>query len=241
MGRPLSHRDAETIVSFLSRRYARTHPGELEPQVAYTKWAESYPPQAHNALMRVEQSAMETLLRSLSVSRALDVGTGTGRYLDVLDDAGVPTRVGLDLSEAMLARARRGARPLVRSDALALPFASGAFDLVLASLMVGDIEDLGSWAREMSRVLRSGGSLLYSDFHPSWAERGWQRTFRTQDEVSWRVSYHPHTLEEHRVALERADVQIVSTTEPRIDLGRLQEDVCDGPVCVVILARKLGG
>ena len=214
-------------MSFFSRQ-------KLEPQAAYTKWAACYPPRAHNALMRVEQSAMETSLRLLAVSRALDVGTGTGRYLDVLDDAGVPTSVGVDLSEAMLARARRDARPLVRSDACSLPFASGAFDLVLASLMVGDINDLAFWAREMSRVLRSGGYLLYSDFHPIWVERGWQRTFRTDDGVSWNVSYHPHTLEEHRVALKRADLSIVSTTEP------LLEDVCDGPVCVVILARKPG-
>lgn len=221
-------------MSFLSRLYARTGPRPLEPQAAYTLWAKSYPPRAHNALMRVEQSAMESLLRALSVSRALDVGTGTGRYLDVLDDARVPTRVGLDLSEAMLARARRGVAPLVRSDARALPFSSGAFDLVLASLMVGDIEDLSSWAREMSRVLGPGGSLLYSDFHPRWTERGWQRMFRAEDGGSWNVSYHPHTLDEHRVALTRAGFRIVSTIEP------LLEDVGDGPVCVVILARKPG-
>ncbi len=214
-------------MSFFSRR-------PLEPQAAYTKWAACYPPRAHNALMRAEQSAMETSLRLLAVSRALDVGTGTGRYLDVLDDAGVPTSVGVDLSEAMLARARRASRPLVRSDARALPFASEAFDLVLASLMVGDIEDLESWARQMSRVLRSGGSLLYSDFHPSWVERGWQRSFRAENGVSWNVSYHPHTLDEHRFALKSAGLRIVSTTEP------LLEGVCDGPVCVVILARKPG-
>ena len=30
----------------------------------------------------------------------------------------------------------------------------------------------------MARVLTVGGHLVYSDFHPSWAQRGWTRTFR---------------------------------------------------------------
>jgi malonyl-CoA O-methyltransferase len=201
----------------------------LEPEQGYALWAETYPPRAHNPLMRVEQSAMEALWRSLTVERALDLGTGTGRNLRLLSEQGVTAPIGLDRSLAMLKRADPGDARLICGDASALPFTAGAFDVVLASLMVGDVRDLTGFARQASRVLRSHGSLLYSDFHPSWAERSWQRTFESADGRRWRLPYHPHSLDDHRNALAGAALECVAIEEPRLD-GR--------PVLVVLRAVK---
>jgi ubiquinone/menaquinone biosynthesis C-methylase UbiE len=182
--------------------------------------------------MRVEQSAMALLWKGLPVERALDVGTGTGRNLGLLADEGVATRLGLDRSTAMLKRAEaRGAR-LIVGDAAALPFAAEAFDLVLSSLMAGDLSelsDLARFTREASRVLRKGGSLVYSDFHPSWAERNWQRTFESADGRKWRLPYHPHALSDHRAALDAASLEAVAIEEPLLD---------ERPVLVVLRAVK---
>jgi len=200
----------------------------LEPDQGYALWAETYPPRAHNELMRIEQSAMGLLWKGLPVERALDLGTGTGRNLGLLADEGVATRLGLDRSLAMLKRADPGAR-LICGDAAALPFADGAFDLVLASLMAGDVSDLSGFTREASRVLRRGGSLVYSDFHPSWAERNWQRTFESADGRKWRLPYHPHALSDHRAALDRAALETVAIEEPLLG---------DSSVLVVFRAVK---
>lgn len=200
----------------------------LDPQSAYALWAESYPPSAHNALMEVEQEAMEEILDSLPASRALDIGTGTGRYLRLLAERGVGVVVGVDLSKAMLERAAPSGLPVVRGDARALPLKARSFDLAVSSLMVGDVDELSSWAREVARVLRSGGSLLYSDFHPEWSARGWERTFEARGETR-RVSYHPHSLDEHRTALEAAGFETVRIREP---LFR------DQPVCLVLHAIR---
>jgi malonyl-CoA O-methyltransferase len=201
----------------------------LEPDQGYALWAETYPPRAHNQLMRVEQSAMEALWRSLSVERALDLGTGTGRNLRLLSERGVTDPIGLDRSLAMLKRADPGGVRLICGDASALPFAAGAFDLVLASLMAGDVRDLHGFTLQASRVLRRGGSLLYSDFHPSWAERSWQRTFESADGRKWRLPYHSHSLHDHRSALDGAGLETVALEEPRLD---------GLPVLVVLRAVK---
>jgi malonyl-CoA O-methyltransferase len=201
----------------------------LEPDQGYALWAETYPPRAHNELMRVEESAMEALWKPLSVARAIDIGTGTGRNLRRLADEGVTASVGLDRSTAMLKRAVVTGTPLIAGDAAALPFASEAFDLVLASLMAGDLSDLSGFTREASRVLRRGGSLVYSDFHPSWAERNWQRTFESADGRKWRLPYHPHALSDHRAALERAALETVAIEEPLLG---------DSSVLVVLRAVK---
>src|SRR5438270_9524174 len=80
----------------------RTAP--LGPRAAYDLWADTYPAVAHNPLMRVEQEAVEPLLAKLHATRALDVGTGSGRYLPLLHATGARFVLGVDVSIAMLAR-----------------------------------------------------------------------------------------------------------------------------------------
>jgi SAM-dependent methyltransferase len=143
----------------------------LPAKFAYEMWAATYPPVAHNPLMRVEQEVVRLLLEPLQASRALDVGTGSGRCLPLLAATGARTVLGLDLSFAMLGREGVKA-PRVCADACRLPFRRGAFDLINASLIVGDVADLGGWMCEMARALAPGGHLIYSDFHPSWAKHG---------------------------------------------------------------------
>jgi hypothetical protein len=71
--------------------------------------------------------------------------------------------------------------------------------------------------------------LVYSDFHPSWAERNWQRTFESADGRKWRLAYHPHALSDHRAALERAALETVAIEEPLLG---------DSSVLVVLRAVK---
>jgi malonyl-CoA O-methyltransferase len=186
----------------------------LPAREAYELWADTYPPVAHNPLMRVEQEIVEPLLSHIRATRALDVGSGSGRYVPLLKSTGATAVFAVDFSLAML---RRGARDPGRvcGDACRLPFRRGAFDLVNASLMVGDVADLGAWSREMARVLSPGGHLVYSDFHPSWAQRGWSRTFRSIDGAMHDVSFNPHAIDEHLTALDAAGLRVRTIREPR--------------------------
>src|SRR5206468_11877068 len=127
---------------------------------------------AHNPLMRLEQEIVASILATVRATRALDVGTGSGRYLAPLAGTGATRVVGVDFSTAMLTQCHRPAS-LICADACRLPFRRRSFDLINASLMVGDVVDLSGWAREMARTLTRGGHLVYSDFHPSWAQFGW--------------------------------------------------------------------
>jgi len=190
-------------------------PGQaLSPRDAYDLWAPNYPAVAHNPVMRIEQAIVEPILRRTRARRALDVGTGSGRYLPVLASTGARV-VGLDFSMAMLSRGDSATRR-VCADARRLPFRRAAFDLVNASLMVGDIADLDAWARELARVLVDGGHLVYSDFHPSWARNGWRRTFRASDGQEHAVAYDAHDIDQHLAALDAARLRIAAIREPRV-------------------------
>jgi ubiquinone/menaquinone biosynthesis C-methylase UbiE len=121
---------------------------------------------------------MERVQRNLPPppSRVLDLGVGTGRELSALLDAGYePT--GVDLSEAMLQRCARRARPvpLVHADFWApLPFQDASFDAAIALhgtlAHPPDDASLGRLAQELARVVRSQGSLVVEVPAPAWLE-----------------------------------------------------------------------
>ncbi|SDC94386.1 class I SAM-dependent methyltransferase [Belnapia rosea] len=95
--------------------------------------------------------------------RMLDVAIGTGLVaregMRILGRPGAVT--GLDLSEGMLAEARRSlAIPLIRGRAEALPVADASFDFLSMGYALRHVPDLGAAFAEYRRVLRPGGRLL---------------------------------------------------------------------------------
>jgi ubiquinone/menaquinone biosynthesis C-methylase UbiE len=102
--------------------------------------------------------------------RLLDIGTGTGRVLELLAPR-VTQGIGVDASKAMLALARsRLARAglahcSVRlADMYRLPLAEASFDLAVMQMVLHYAEDPTGALAEAARVLRPGGSLIVIDF-----------------------------------------------------------------------------
>ena len=95
------------------------------------------------------------------------VGVGTGADFEFLPDQSVA--VGVDLSEAMLSRARQklplpGREIELRcADAQELPFEDHAFDAVVLSLILSVVPDGGRALAEAVRVTRPGGRLVVLD------------------------------------------------------------------------------
>lgn len=93
----------------------------------------------------------------------LEVGVGTGRNLDLYPpDADV---TGIDISEAMLERARKRASRLERSpelrvaDAESLPFEDDRFDTVTATCVFCSVNDPVRGLEEVRRVVKPDGEV----------------------------------------------------------------------------------
>lgn len=112
---------------------------------------------------------LEWLERYLdSRARILDYGCGYGRTLAEMAQAGYQNVVGVDFSEAMLARCRREFPrvSLIRNDGCTLPFESDSLDAVLlfATLTcIPQSEAQRALIAEVERVLRPDGLLYISD------------------------------------------------------------------------------
>ncbi|GAB3209626.1 Methylase involved in ubiquinone/menaquinone biosynthesis [Marinactinospora thermotolerans DSM 45154] len=137
----------------------------------YDGFAEAYMADNENNLQNAyyERPAMLALAGEVAGRRILDAGCGAGPLSAALRDRGADV-TGIDASAGMLALARRrlgddvDLRVCDLSDPL--PFPDGAFDDVVASLVLHYLEDWGPTLAEMRRVLRPGGRLIASVHHP---------------------------------------------------------------------------
>ena len=100
----------------------------------------------------------------------LDLGTGTGRILEVLSDI-YDEGAGVDLSHEMLGIARANlehaglSNAYVRfADLYALPFENNSVDLITIHHVLHFLEEPASALAEAARVLKSDGRLLIVDF-----------------------------------------------------------------------------
>jgi SAM-dependent methyltransferase len=120
---------------------------------SYESWYETTGRRAD----RLEKPLLERLLASFSqVDTILEVGFGTGHFTRWFGEQGLRA-VGLDLSLPMLAEAvRLGSPPCMRGDALALPFCSGAFDLVALITILEFVPDPNQALMEALRVAQQG-------------------------------------------------------------------------------------
>jgi len=118
------------------------------------------------------EAALSRVLGEGRHGRVLDVGTGTGRLLELLAPR-VECGLGIDASRTMLALARvRLAKPefahlSVRlADMYALPLRDAAYDLVLLQMVLHYAEEPAQVIAEASRVLAPGGRLIVVDLAP---------------------------------------------------------------------------
>jgi demethylmenaquinone methyltransferase/2-methoxy-6-polyprenyl-1,4-benzoquinol methylase len=94
-------------------------------------------------------------------ARVLDLACGTGDLCRMLDAARLRP-VGVDFSLGMLHMARTDA-PLVRADALHMPFPARAFDGLTCGFALRNFSALPPTFAECARVLRPGGRLALLD------------------------------------------------------------------------------
>ncbi len=146
----------------------RERSGE-EIEAIYDRWAFVYDTFTWLTEGRSLRRALD-LLEIRDGESLLEIAVGTGvAFRDAILKNPSGTNVGIDLTEAMLKRARKKAartgvaHELLIADARALSFSDASFDVVMSFNMLGLIpeSEIAAILREMFRVLRPGGRASF--------------------------------------------------------------------------------
>lgn len=148
--------------------------------------------------LHVADEAVEEAIRAALSEKPfrslLDLGTGTGRMLEMFGPD-IERGLGLDLSLDMLLLARdRLERAGLRNcsvrqgDIYDLPLAKGSFDVVILHQVLHFLDDGARAIREAARVLRPGGRLLVVDFAPH------EQEFLREQFAHRRLGFAPETV-----------------------------------------------
>ena len=183
--------------------------------------------------LHVTDDAVEDAIRAALGDKPfrslLDLGTGTGRMLELFGPE-IERGLGLDLSLDMLQLARdRLERAGLKNcsvrqgDIYDLPLANDSFDVVILHQVLHFLDDGARAIHEAARVLRPGGRLLVVDFAPH------EQEFLREQFAHRRLGYARETVSQWMTS---------SGLEPVLHKSLAPEPGTDGKIAVSLwLAR----
>lgn len=209
----------------------------------YDRWSETYDA-TPNPVVALDRRFTLHTLDPKAGEAVLDAGCGTGSHLSQLCAARCRP-VGLDFSRGMLRVARRNAprAMLARADLdHPLPIRRAVFDAVLSSLVSEHLTDLRRFFKESFAVLRRGGRLVFSAFHPEPARAGVEANFE-QNGTEYRLGAKPYTVHDYLNGIADAGFQNLEWREYPPDECLIEEvpwaaKYIGLPLLFLVMARR---
>ncbi len=206
------------------RNYARRliTPGlpETDPEKAYDLWAAAYDAQPDNLMLALDEKLFADLLSGVTITDKLvaDIGCGTGRHWQKLLNNHPAKLFGFDVSTEMLAvlKQKFPEQSVFRMQDHRIDLPSHSCDLLISTLAIAHIPDPALALAEWVRVLKPGGDILITDYHPEALARGGNRTFRHEHKLV-AVKNYVHTIEHVAQIARQLGLQVLRISERRID------------------------
>lgn len=192
----------------------------------YDAFAEGYDRDRDRGYHKLIDDQAAALVQRYGADKdVLEVGCGTGLILQRVAPHARTAR-GVDLSPGMLERARRRGLDVQEGSATALPFPDASFDVTYSFKVLAHIPDWDACMREMVRVTRPGGVLIFDIYNRNslrylikrlWGPRRTSDSFH-EGAISTRF-WSPEQAREHLPAgtrvIHRAGIRI-TTPHPAV-------------------------
>lgn len=179
----------------------------------YDLWSETYDSTA-NPVVAMDSRHTIKILEPRAGELILDAGCGTGRNLShLLSAASKP--IGIDFSSGMSKVAHRSFPdvPIALADLERdLPFEAGTFDAVLCALIGEHLNEMSAVFREFHRVLKAGGRLVFSVYHPRMSAAGIEANFERSG-IEYRLGAVHYSVQEHIDLLKDSGFEEIIASE----------------------------
>ena len=208
--------DPETILKVAEAIYFPLKKGVIsEEQISQAwdkladKWSFGYTEYGDINRQYIIDPAIFRLIGSVKGLSILDAGCGNGYLCRLLATKGAKM-VGVDISKKFvkIARQKEKETPLgivyhVGTLCRLSMFQAETFDMIISNLALMDVLDLEKAIKELHRVLKKKGRLIFSIMHPCFSSspvHGWVRTpqdsQRKEDWIYWKVDrYFDRSME----------------------------------------------
>ena len=188
---------------------------------AYNLWAENYDDQPHNLMLAWDEEVFSNLLNSIDIENKMiaDIGCGTGRHWQKIFDKNPKRLFGYDISEGMLKKLNEKfpkAETHLLSDNKMPELQNESIDCILSTLTIAHIQNAEQALREWNRVLKPGGTMIITDYHPEALAKGGKRTF-SYHEKTISIKNYVHTIDDIKEVAGQLGLQVLRLVEKPID------------------------
>jgi ubiquinone/menaquinone biosynthesis C-methylase UbiE len=208
-----------TLRKFLPKTPFAAEP--LPAEKAYEIWSASYDHQPGNLMLHLDEIIFNHLTSHIDLQNKTiaDIGCGTGRHWQNIYSKNPAIVMGFDVSAGMLDQLKNKFPDAITqktSDNLLAMLPDAAVDCIFSTLTVAHIpnieEAIGAW----SRILKMGGDLVVTDFHPEMLDKGGKRSFHHEGR-SHSVENYVHSLKKLKVIFIKHGFTLIEEVERKVD------------------------
>ncbi|MEO8771631.1 MAG: methyltransferase domain-containing protein [Ferruginibacter sp.] len=188
---------------------------------AYDLWSDSYDVQPGNLMLDLDEIIFTALLQKVELKDKViaDIGCGTGRHWPKLYAKSPAILRGYDVSEGMLKKLKSKFPAAITSqitDNKLLDTATSSLDCIISTLTIAHIKDLEETIAAWARVLKPGGDIILTDFHPDALVKGGKRTFRHEDKQMSVINF-VHSLHIIKDVCKKHGLEVIEQEERYVD------------------------
>lgn len=208
-----------TLTKYLKKLVGKPVP-ETDPEQAYDLWASAYDAQPDNLMLALDEALFSELLDGVTLKDKIiaDIGCGTGRHWQKLLDKSPKELIGFDVSREMLAVLKQKF-PEQKTHRLTdhhIDLPDAYCDILVSTLALAHIPEACKALAEWERVLKPGGEILITDYHPHALAQGGNRTFKHEGKLV-AVKNYVHSIPSVQAFAKQLNLELVRITERRID------------------------
>lgn len=213
--------------------FKKKQPPTLSPLEGYNAWAKTYFSES-NPVKDHSNKWVEQLLPDLNSKTMLDAGCGAGYFCLYAEKQKAFKIVGVDFSSEMIAQAKKNcpSAEFHCTDLISFVYTHESFDIIICALVLGHIQSISPVLKNFAHLLKPGGELILTDFHPYQTQHHAKRTFvNPQTGNTLAIEHYLHSIDEIKNEL----------IELRFVIQRAEEPLWNGvPVIYALKAEKKG-
>jgi ubiquinone/menaquinone biosynthesis C-methylase UbiE len=208
------------------KNYIKKHIAEPKIQdrgvvEAYDIWAEDYDAQPGNLMLDLDELVFSELLSGIDIKSktVADIGCGTGRHWNKIFKLKPGTLTGFDVSRGMLDQLEKKyptAETHVITDDHFTGVKDNSFDIIVSTLTVAHIKNFEEALSAWCRILKPGGDIIITDFHPDALANGGKRTFRNGN-IHIAVENYVHPVASIKHLLLNSGFIVINQVEKPVD------------------------